>query len=99
MRSFLPTFFSLFDAMIVARMNSWLYFLVSSLAFFLMVLHNSVYSIRGLLTPFPAISRGFVIRSGMWLVMISSIYVAFYLSELLLLDHVCDVFTHGVGVV
>ena len=59
----LRTFFRLFDAMIVSRMISWLYFLMSSLAFFLMVLHISAYSIRCLLSPFPAISRPFVIRA------------------------------------
>ena len=36
---------------------------MSSLAFFLMVLHISAYSIRCLLSPFPAIYRRFVIRA------------------------------------
>ena len=36
---------------------------MSSLAFFLMVLHISAYSIRFLLSPFSAISRRFVIRA------------------------------------
>ena len=36
---------------------------MSSLAFFLMVLHISAYSIRCLLSPFSAISRRFVIRA------------------------------------
>ena len=36
---------------------------MSYLAFFLMVLHISAYSIRCLLSPFPAISRCFVIRA------------------------------------
>ena len=36
---------------------------MSSLAFFLMVLHISAYSIRCLLSSFPAISRRFVIRA------------------------------------
>ena len=44
-------------------MISWLYFLVSSLTFFLMVLHISAYSIRYLMSPFPAISHRFVIRA------------------------------------
>ena len=35
---------SLFDAMIVSRMISWLYFLMSSLVFFLTILHISAYS-------------------------------------------------------
>ena len=39
---------------------NWLYFLMSSLAFFLMVLHISAYSIRCLLSLFSAISRRFV---------------------------------------
>jgi len=50
----LRTFFSLFDATIVSRLMSWLYCLVSSLAFFLMVMHISAYSILCLLSPFPA---------------------------------------------
>ena len=58
----LRTFFRLFDAMIVSRMISSLYFLMSSLAFFLMVLLISAYSIRCLLSPFAAIARRFVIR-------------------------------------
>ena len=40
----------LLDAMIVSRRISWLYFLMSSLAFFLMVLYISAYSIRCLTT-------------------------------------------------
>ena len=36
---------------------------MSSLVFFLIVLHISAYSIRCLLSPFPAISRRFVIRA------------------------------------
>ena len=58
----LRTCFRLFDAMIVSRMISWLYFLMSSLAFFLIVMHISGYSIR-LLSPFPAIIRRFIIRA------------------------------------
>ena len=49
--------------MIVSRVISWLYFLVSSFAFFLMVLHISAYSIRCLSSPFSIISRRFVIRA------------------------------------
>ena len=59
----LRIFFRLFDAMIFSRMISWLYFLMSSLVFFLMVLHIFAYSIRCLLSPFPAISRRFVNRA------------------------------------
>ncbi|KAK2170754.1 hypothetical protein NP493_1143g00056 [Ridgeia piscesae] len=59
----LRTLFRLFDAMIVSRMISWLYFLMHSLAFFLMVLHISAYSIRCLLSPFPAISHRFFITA------------------------------------
>ena len=36
---------------------------MSSLAFLLMVLHISAYSIRCLLSPFPTISRHFIIRA------------------------------------
>ena len=57
------TFIRLFAAMIFSRMISWLYFLMSSLAFFLMVLHISAYSIRCLSSPFPTISRRYVIRA------------------------------------
>ena len=53
----------LFDAMIVSRMISWLYVLMSSLAFVLMVLHISAYCIRCLLSPFTALSRRVVIRA------------------------------------
>ena len=49
--------------MIVSCMTSWLYFLMYSLACFLMVLHISAYSIRCLLSSFPAISRCFFIRA------------------------------------
>ena len=59
----LRTFFRFSDAVIVSRMISRLYFLVSSLAFFLMVLHISAYSVHCLLSPFPAISRRFVTRA------------------------------------
>ena len=59
----LRTFHRLFDATIVSHMISWLYFLKSTLAFFLMVLHISAYSIRCLSSLFPTISRRFVIRS------------------------------------
>ena len=55
-------FLRLFDAMIVSRMISRLYFLMSSHALFLMVLHISAYSVHGLSSPFSTISRLFVIR-------------------------------------
>ena len=53
--------FSSGSLMIVSRMISWLYFLMSSLAFFLMVLHVSSYSIRCLFV-LSAIYRHFVTR-------------------------------------
>ena len=53
----------LFHVMIVYRMISRLYFLMSSLAFFLMVLHISAYSIRCLSSQCSTISRRFVIRA------------------------------------
>ena len=59
----LRTFFRLFDAIIVFCMISWLYFLMSSLAFVLIVLHISAYSIRCLLSPFSAISHHFGIKA------------------------------------
>ena len=59
----LRTFFRLFDAWIVPRVISWFHFLMSSLVFFLMVLHISAYSIRCLSLPFSTISRRFVIRA------------------------------------
>ena len=49
--------------MTVARMISWLYFLMFSLAFFVMVLDISAYSIRCLVSPFSTISHRFVIRT------------------------------------
>ena len=57
------TFFRLFDAMIVSRIISWLYFLMFSLAFVLMVLHISAYSIHCLSSPFSTISRCFIFRA------------------------------------
>ena len=48
--------------MIVSRIISWLYFLMSSLAFFLMDLSISAYSIRCLLSLCFVICRPFVIR-------------------------------------
>ena len=59
----LRTFFRLFDTMIVSRMISWLYFLMSSFAFVLMFLYISAFSIRCLLSPFSAIFRRFVITA------------------------------------
>ena len=44
----LLTFFKLFDVSIVFRMVSRLYFLMSSFAFFLRVLHISVYTTQSL---------------------------------------------------
>ena len=41
----------------------WSYFLISSIAFFLMVLHISAYCICCLSSPFPTISRRFVNRA------------------------------------
>ena len=49
--------------MIVSCMISWLYVLMSSFVFFLMVLHISASFIHCLLSPCPAISRRFVIRA------------------------------------
>ena len=49
--------------MIVSPIISWLYFLMSSLVFFLTVLHISAYSVRCLLSPFSAIFRRFVIKA------------------------------------
>ena len=53
----------LLDAMTVSRMISCLYFLMSSLAFFLIILDIYVYSIRCLLSPIPAILRRFATRA------------------------------------
>ena len=54
---------SFFDGMVVSHMISLLYFLMSSIAFFLMVLHISAYSILCSLSLFSAISRRVVIRA------------------------------------
>ncbi|KAK2174100.1 hypothetical protein NP493_829g01073 [Ridgeia piscesae] len=59
----LQTFLRLFDVTIVSRMISLLYFLMSSLAFFLMVLPISAYSIHCLLLLFFS-SDLFVLSSG-----------------------------------
>ena len=56
------TFLRLFDVIVVSRMISWLYFLMSALAFFLMVLRISTYSTPCLSAPFSTISRRFVIK-------------------------------------
>ena len=61
--AFFWLFLRLFDAMIVSRMIFWLYFLMSSLAFFLMVLHISAYSIHCLSSPVSTISHRFIIRT------------------------------------
>ena len=58
----LRTFFRLFDVMIVSRKISWLYFVMFSHGLFLIILHISAYSLFCLLSPFPSISRRFVIR-------------------------------------
>ena len=62
---FLPirTFFRLFYVMIVSRMISWLYFLMPSLVFLLMIFYISAYFIRCLSSPFSTISRRFVTRA------------------------------------
>ena len=57
------TFFRLFDVMIVSRMISWLYFLMPSLVFLLMIFYISAYFIRCLSSPFSTISRRFVTRA------------------------------------
>ena len=49
--------------MIVSRMISSSHFLMSSHAFFLMVVHISAYTIHSLSSPFSTISRPFVIRA------------------------------------
>ena len=58
-----------------------------------MVLHFSAYSIRCLLSPFPAVSRRFVIRAR------ASDDILDSRGLLIAMDHVCDGFTHGVGAV
>ena len=91
----LLTFLSLFDAMIVSRMISGLYFLMFSLASFLMVLHIPAYSIRGLSSPFSTISRLFVITDR-----VGGDIVDF--SALATLDALCWIlsgFAHGIDVV
>ena len=59
----LRTFLRLFDVKNIYRGISLLYFLLSSLALFLMVLHIFSYSILCLSSPFSNISRHFVIRA------------------------------------
>ena len=66
--------------MIVSRMISWLYFLVSSLAFFLMVLHVSAYSIRCLSSPILTVSRHFTIMTLDALCWIMSVLVSLMVS-------------------
>ena len=78
----------LFDAMIVSRMISWLYFLMSSVAFFVMVLHISAYSIRCLLSPIPAIFRRFFIRAR---VDVDILDLRVLLISLATLDALCGV--------
>ena len=50
--------------LLLSHSSSWMYFLTSALAFFLMVLHMSAYFDRCLLLPFSAISRRFIIRAS-----------------------------------
>ena len=73
----LQTFLRLFDAMIVSRKISGLYFLMSSLAFLLTVLHISAYSMGCLSTPFSNSSR-FVTRArvGDDILYFSGFYIA-----------------------
>ena len=59
----LRSFLRLSDVTVVSRMMSWLYFLVSSLAFFLMVLHISTYSNHCLSSLLPTIFCRFIIRA------------------------------------
>ena len=84
----------LFGSNIVSRVISWLYFLMSSLAFFLMIMHISAYSIRCLFSPFLTVSRRVVTtaRDGDDILDFSGLLIA-------LLYHVCDGFVHGVDVV
>ena len=74
---------------------------MSSLAFILMVLHISAYSIRCLLSPFPAISRRFVIRArvGVDILDLCGLLIALATPDALCLAHVCDGFALGVDVV
>ena len=59
----LRTFLRFFDVTIVSLMISWLYFLMFSLAFFLMVLHISAYPTRCISSPFSTICRRFAIKA------------------------------------
>ena len=59
----LLTCLTLFDAKLVSRILSWLNFLMSSLAFFLMVLPISAYSIRCSSSPLSTIYFRFVIKA------------------------------------
>ena len=58
----LLTFLGLFDGIVGSRMMSWLYFLISSLTFFLTVLRISAYSIHCLSALFSTISSPLVIK-------------------------------------
>ena len=62
----LPTFHKLFDVTTVSRVISLLYFIMSSFAFFVMVLHISAYYIRCLSSPFSIFTRRFAIRDRTW---------------------------------
>ena len=74
---------------------NWLYFLMSCLAFLLIVLHSSASSIRCLSSPYSTISRCFIIRAGFYddIVDFSGLLIA------ALFDNVCDGFSHGVDAV
>ena len=87
--------------MIVSRIISLLYFPMSSLTFFLMVLHISAFSIRCLSSPFSTISCRFVIRVrvGDDILDFSGLLIALATLDALWSDHVCDGFAHGVDIV
>ena len=79
--------------------------MMSYLAFSLMVLYISAYSIRCLLSPFSAIYRRFVIRArvGDDILDLFGLIIAFAnldaLCWIMSVDHVCDVFAYGVDVI
>ena len=84
--------------MIVSRMISWLYFLMSPLALPLMVFFISAYSIRCLLPPFPphfSSFRDLGARVGDDILDFHGLLIVF----VTLLDRVCDSFAQGVDVV
>ena len=65
----LLTFITLFDAMVVSHITSWLYFLMSSLVFSSMVLHISTYSMGCLSSSYSTSSRRFLDFSGLLVVL------------------------------